>query len=530
MNIYDIESKYSVKFVIYDTPSELSCFSTSDTIILFNKTQQLKMIHQLGFKRFIKIDDDIRDISELSEDMVKVISVYMSNMTSDLSEVFSKRDEHIKQIKELGDPIENLKEVFNKLDNKDYNGLTDVFMKTLPGLRNYLSKFESTVDIIDNDTYTVRYEMLKNKLTSAEKELEKYKEKISELNNKISEDDSDSLKELLSDLENKNRGLKNTISDLQTQLSESVDRNTFESYRAENETLRSKLDTMIDADKFNNCKSENDTLKLDIESVKNENEELKNQLSTSVPKESYENILKENEELSTQLKGVSLNGSSSSPTSMFNSDNTALVEKLLKQITDLRANRGIIETDLPFLTDQTPLLASHIFVLKEIKHMPFMNALIDLIRYKIANTCKDTLLIVYDKLDNYYTKYKYERKDFSINSTPICGVVITNNISPTFLRDVCSIEKWKRVILIDRLGYAENICSIKRAKYFYFIDSNRDLTDFNLKSSFCVTNFIPKKPEKFAGVISCDETMGNEDHSYRVSDLGKNTFVKQLFL
>lgn len=540
MSIYEIEEKYSVKFVLFDTPTELSCYDTENTVILFTEIKQLTTIHKLGFKKYMQIGNNISDITDLSDDDVKVISVYMDNMSTENTEIFNKRTEQINQIKELGNPLDNLKSIFNKIDNKDYTGLTEIMLQALPCLRNYMVKLETAFNSIDNDTYEVRYNMIKSKLTEAEDSLIKYKWKVEELSSKLMENNSLELKQLLEEFKDKNDSLNESISELQEQLNESVDRNLYENYRSENEKLKQLLESMIDVETFNTYKSENESLKEQIsalvpkeelETLKSENEILRERMHDSVSKESYEEVLKENEELNTQLSGMSINGAVSSSTSVFNTDNNSdLVKKLLSQITELRANQGIIETDLPFLTDQTPLLAQEIYVLKEIKQMPFMNAMLDLMRYKIDSTFTDTLVVVYDKLNNYYTQYKYKSKEFAINSIPVCGVVITNNITSQFLTDVCNIRKYKRIIFIDRLGMGENISCIKRAKYYYFINSNKDLVDFHLKPEICIANFTPKRADRFAGIIEAKSEMGNDDHSYRVSDLAKNQFIKSLFL
>lgn len=211
-----------------------------------------------------------------------------------------------------------------------------------------------------------------------------------------------------------------------------------------------------------------------------------------------------------------------------------LIAVLKKQLAEAQQSNGAnYDEALPIITSALHLNASNIITLKEIKRAPYMVSLLKwLMMAAVSKRAVQlkirTLIIVYDNLTDL-NKVKYQKASFAINEAPAPGtpVVVTSNLSQTFLRNVLSISSYNKVIIVDRLGAFKLVTERTDSKNYYLIDSPSDIEDYKLDAKKCIAYYNSN------GICAADilpsGDLATQDKRNRVYGFTQNVNFKKLF-
>lgn len=180
-------------------------------------------------------------------------------------------------------------------------------------------------------------------------------------------------------------------------------------------------------------------------------------------------------------------------------DQAELIRVLKDRITALQQSSGVdLNEALPVLNNSLSMNATKLITLKEIKRAPYMTALLSwlnmsAISKKTLNAGVRTVIIVYDNLTDLNTT-KYKKCNFAINEAPTSEtpVVVTNNLTPVFLRNVVGIANYNKVIIIDRLGSNKIVTDRMDNVNYFLIDSTTDIADYGLNAKQCIAYYDSK--------------------------------------
>ncbi len=155
-----------------------------------------------------------------------------------------------------------------------------------------------------------------------------------------------------------------------------------------------------------------------------------------------------------------------------------------------------MERQLPAVTGLVSLAAQHTLYLKEIKPAVYINSLI----FWLNTYCgiklrkeqnKAYLILVFDPLINQFSRMKYAKRGWAMNSVPNAGssVVITNEVNLNFLKNTLKIHEYDFLCIIDRFGLMKDVFDTKILQKYYFIDTVNDIIDYKLDASRCIGFF-----------------------------------------
>lgn len=343
-----------------------------------------------------------------------------------------------------------------------------------------------------------------------------------------------SLPDMIDSIEDLHRALENVK--LEKEL-----KSQFSDYDAKIQTLEASLVSYKELqDKYSNLDGENEALKqqLSVTTSKatellKENKKLTDKLAEigansadTVDKETYDALLEEkrnternNSELQQELENTKakLTVVQELPTSthVFTGDQAEYIKKLETELAKVQSGDyfKFVANKLPIVTENVYIKAKNILYIKEMKSAIYMNSLIRWFFARINNQTQresglKTLLIVYDFMYDFVRTKQYAKNKFQINAPSKSGVVITNNFSYDFLRDILDIAEYDSIILIDRLGFDQKIWERNNMKFLYLIDSIADIESIGLKANDCVGFF---KSTELAYTVVPDGTLGAID-------------------
>lgn len=215
-------------------------------------------------------------------------------------------------------------------------------------------------------------------------------------------------------------------------------------------------------------------------------------------------------------------------------DKDELIAILKTQLSEAQQSNGVnFEEALPIITSALHLNANTLVTLKEIKRAPYMMSLLEWLRMsavskKTQQSGIRTLIVVYDTLTDL-NKVKYQKLGFAINEepTPSVPVVVTSNLSQTFLRNVLSISSYNKVIIVDRLGSFKLVTERTDSKNYFLIDSKSDIDDFKLDPKQCIA-YYDSNGECAVDIVPTG-TLATLSKRERIFALTQNPNFKKLF-
>ena len=237
--------------------------------------------------------------------------------------------------------------------------------------------------------------------------------------------------------------------------------------------------------------------------------------------------------LEQRLAAVDKVAAVSTPTDAFGQ--AALIEslkqelELTKKVSPAEKVMGM----LPIITDQLALKTPYVLQLKEIKPAVYMNSLIrwTVLMLKsgfVRSKGKAPLILVFDNLMDQFRINKYQKHGFAINSVPNPPnfVVVTNDLSILFLKEVLKIQKYDFVMVIDRLGALRSVANSDKTLTYYLIDSPEDISDFSLDPQACIGFYKNDGSCKYFTEPSPDTALIKGDR--RVSRVGQNGWITEI--
>ena len=141
---------------------------------------------------------------------------------------------------------------------------------------------------------------------------------------------------------------------------------------------------------------------------------------------------------------------------------------------------------------------------------------------------KAPLILVFDNLMDQFRINKYQKHGFAINSVPNPPnfVVVTNDLSILFLKEVLKIQKYDFVMVIDRLGALRSVANSDKTLTYYLIDSPEDISDFSLDPQACIGFYKNDGSCKYFTEPSPDTALIKGDR--RVSRVGQNGWITEI--
>ena len=215
-------------------------------------------------------------------------------------------------------------------------------------------------------------------------------------------------------------------------------------------------------------------------------------------------------------------------------DKDELIAILKGQLAKAQQASGVnVDESLPIITNAVHLNANTLITLKEIRRAPYLNSLIEWLKVRaiskrVIQNGTRALILVYDNLNEIDT-IRYKKYHYAINEVPLpeVPVVVTNNLSQAFLRNVIGISKYNHIVVIDRLGSCKIVTDRTDGKTFFLIDSPSNIIDYSLKAKNCIA-FYDSKGECAIDVVP-DKELATMNKSQRLFSITTNDALKKIF-
>lgn len=426
------------------------------------------------------------DISQLSADSV---AMFISTDFEDNRFIYAEESvrDFMKTKGSIGDSLVSLLRSIKERDSDLFSTIIkynlDSFLSIASDLRRiYNEHSKLTVHELTVEGYRKRIEELEQSKDTSVEKTEEYTKLCRTYEILMSEHSK--LQEQLETYQQENRSLINTI-----------------------ETFRNRISDMVESAEFQRIVADKDISEKKVLELQSENAKLTEKLE----------VLKK----------------SADETEFFRNNPDELVKTLRSQLEAAKKSQSAekIRESLPIVNDSTFIRATSILYLKEIKHIVYMNSLLEWLNayFHSKMYCKtgtgQVLILVYDMMYDEYRKEKYELREFAINSAPKLDMVITSTFTLEYLKNVVEINKYEYVIVVDRTGLKVPIISNPLTHFYYFIDSEHDITDYKLNPDFCI-GFYEGGTCKYHCLPN--STFGNMDKKQRMYSFQQSRWMQSI--